>query len=144
MNTFLLWKRTNEYVHIQINERFPNSYFLAPLCLDHFMDILLDYRLYKSLKVTPLKNPLYWKISEHSFDEIDRILLGELFCKIFELWMKLVKKTCYQRVKILPWMKKLRIVSPWLASAHAHFHRRENDGVWVWSSVTIHQQIQHQ
>ena len=85
MNTFLLWKRTNEYVHIQINERFPNSYFLAPLCLDHFMDIFLDDRLYKSLKATPLKNLLYWKISEHSFDEIDRILLGEFFCKIFEL-----------------------------------------------------------
>ena len=145
MNTFLLWKRTNEYVHIQINERFPNSYFLAPLCLDHFMDILLDYRLYKSLKVTPLKNPLYWKISEHSFDEIHRILLGELFCKIFELWMKLVKKNpVIKGWKFCLEWKKLRIVSPWLASAHAHFRRRENDGVWVWSSVTIHQQIQHQ
>ena len=82
----------NKYVHIQIDECFPNSYFLAPLCQDHFMDILLDYRLYKSLKVTPLKNPLYWKISEHSFDEIHRILLGELFCKIFELWIKFEKK----------------------------------------------------
>ena len=54
---------------LQINARSSNLYFLAPLCLGHFMDILLDDRLYKSLKATPLKNLLYWKISEHSFDE---------------------------------------------------------------------------